>query len=152
VASSGDAIVGKALDGRVLSWNAAAERIFGWKAEEIIGMNVRTLIPTDRLSEEDDIIGAVSRGESYPSFETVRKRKDGTEVHVAVTVSPVLDAAGKVVAASKIARDISGQKSFQERLRLSEERFRLLADNISQLAWIADADGWIFWYNKRWFD
>lgn len=115
-------------------------------------MNVRSLIPTDRLSEEEDIIAVVSRGDNYPSFETVRKRKDGSEVHVAVTVSPVRDAAGNVVAASKIARDISGQRSFQERLRQSEERFRLLADNMSQLAWIANADGWIFWYNKRWFD
>lgn len=135
-----------------MSWNAAAERIFGWTAEEIVGMNVRSLIPVDRLSEEDDIIAAVSRGERVPSFETIRNRKDGSEVHVAVTVSPVRDASGKVVAASKIARDITGQRSFQERLRTSEERFRLLADNISQLAWIADAQGWIFWYNKRWFD
>ena len=87
-----------------------------------------------------------------PSFETVRLRKDGSLVSVAVTVSPVRDAQGRVVAASKIARDMSETISMQNRLALSEARFRLLADNMSQLAWIADREGWIFWYNKRWFD
>ncbi|MCJ2188526.1 PAS domain S-box protein [Novosphingobium beihaiensis] len=152
VESSDDAIVGKALDGRILSWNAAAERIFGWSAEEIIGRNVRTLIPEDRQAEEDAIIASISGGERMPSFETVRQRKDGSLVSVAVTVSPVRDAEGRVVAASQIARDMSESISIQNRLALSEERFRLLADNISQLAWIADSEGSIFWYNKRWFD
>lgn len=152
MASSDDAIVGKSLDGRILSWNAAAERIFGWSADEMVGMNVRRLIPADRLDEEDAIIAAIVRGERYPSFETIRHRKDGSEVHVAVTVSPVLDREGRVIAASKIARDISGKRAAQARLEDSESRFRLLAENISQLAWIAGADGWISWYNKRWFD
>ncbi|MCJ2179543.1 PAS domain S-box protein [Novosphingobium sp. 2580] len=152
VESSDDAIVGKALDGRILSWNAAAERIFGWPADEIIGRNVRTLIPQDRLDEEDAIIARISRGERMPSFETLRQRKDGSLVSVAVTVSPVRDAEGRVVAASKIARDMSESISIKDQLALSEARFRLLADNMSQLAWIADSDGWIFWYNKRWFD
>lgn len=113
---------------------------------------MRTLIPADRQDEEDAIIASISRGERMPSFETVRQRKDGSLVNVAVTVSPVRDAEGRVVAASKIARDMSESISIQNRLALSEERFRLLADNISQLAWIADKHGWIFWYNQRWFD
>ncbi|WP_275042269.1 PAS domain S-box protein [Novosphingobium pentaromativorans] len=152
VESTDDAIVGKSLEGRILSWNHAAERIFGYKAEEIVGRNVRTLIPADRQGEEDRIIAAITRGERIPTFETVRLRKDGSEVHVAVTVSPVHDAGGNVVGASKIAREITERKMMMAQLQESEERFRLLADNISQLAWIADSEGWIFWYNKRWFD
>ena len=87
-----------------------------------------------------------------PAFETVRLRKDGTEVQVSVSVSPVRDETGRVVAASKIARDITAERVVQSRLEQSELRFRLLADNIDQLAWITDETGWIFWYNQRWFD
>ncbi|MED5546944.1 MAG: PAS domain S-box protein [Pseudomonadota bacterium] len=152
VESSDDAIVGKTLDGTILSWNAAAERVFGWPHDEIVGRNIRTLIPEDRQDEEDAIIARIRQGLRMPTFETVRLRKDGSLVDVAVTVSPLLDREGKVVAASKIARDISGQKATQRQLAESEQRFRLLADNMSQLAWIADSEGAIFWYNKRWFD
>ncbi|PEQ13727.1 histidine kinase [Novosphingobium sp. PC22D] len=152
VESTDDAIVGKSLEGVILSWNAAAERIFGYTAEEMTGRNVRSLIPEDRQEEEDRIISTIMRGERVPTFETVRRRKDGSEVQVAITVSPVRDEDGNVVAASKIARDITEQKRIRSRLAESEQRFRLMADNISQLAWIADGDGWIFWYNKRWFD
>ncbi|MBT0668605.1 PAS domain S-box protein [Novosphingobium profundi] len=152
VESSDDAIVGKTLDGEILSWNAAAERVFGWSHDEIVGRNIRTLIPEDRQGEEDAIIAHVAQGLRMATFETIRLRKDGSHVHVAVTVSPVRDAEGRVVAASKIARDISAKRATQQRLEQSEQRFRLLADNISQLAWIADSDGWIFWYNQRWFD
>lgn len=118
----------------------------------MVGRNVRDLIPRDRQSEEDRIVETILRGERVPTFETVRLRKDGSEVFVAVTVSPVRNAEGDVVAASKIARDITGQKEVLERLAESESHFRLLADNISQLAWIADSEGSIFWYNRRWFD
>lgn len=152
VESSDDAIVGKALDGRILSWNAAAARIFGWSAEEIVGRNVRDLIPADRQAEEDAIIATISRGARHPTFETVRQRKDGSLVDVAVTVSPVLDAEGTVIGASKIARDISDDRLFRQRLATSEQRFRLLADNMSQLAWIADPAGRAVWFNKRWYD
>lgn len=110
------------------------------------------IIPEDRLPEEDRIVGAIMRGQRVPTFETIRRRKDGDEVHIAVTVSPIRDDSGQVIAASKVARDITGQKRMLARLRESEERFRLLADNMSQLAWIADPTGAIFWYNKRWFD
>lgn len=144
--------MGKTLDGRILSWNAGAERIFGWSAQEIVGSNIRTLIPQDRQAEEDAIVASVSRGERVPTFETIRQRKDGSQINVAVTVSPVLDDSGRVIAASKIARDITERIGIRKRLEESEERFRLLADNMSQLAWIADRDGWLFWYNKRWFD
>ena len=152
VASSDDAIVGKSLDGTILSWNAAAERIFGYRAEEIIGRSIRTLIPADRQAEEDAIIACVSRGERVPTFETVRLRKDRSTVPIAVTVSPVRDADERIVAASKIARDITEMKRVRAQLEESEERFRLLADNMSQLAWIADQRGSIGWYNRRWFE
>ncbi len=117
-----------------------------------MGRNIRELIPADRQDEEDAIIAHVRQGQRMETFETVRLRKDGSHVHVAVTVSPVRDCAGRVVGASKIARDISAQKATLQRLEQSEQRFRLLADNMSQLAWIADSEGSIFWYNKRWFD
>lgn len=152
VESTDDAIVGKTLDGRILTWNAGAERVFGWTAEEMVGENIRVLIPDDRQGEEDAIIASISCGERVPTFETIRKRKGGGTVAVAVTVSPILDPDGRVIAASKIARDISDSVNIRKQLALSEQRFRLLADNMSQLAWIADSDGWIFWYNKRWFD
>ncbi len=152
VESSSDAIVGKALDGTVLSWNAAAERIFGYSAEEMIGTSIRRLIPEDRLPEEDLILASISAGERVPGFETVRTRRDGTRVHVAVTVSPVHDQNGQVVAASKIARDITEARAIKQALEDTELRFRLMADNISQLAWIAAADGALTWYNRRWYD
>ncbi len=144
--------MGKTLDGRILSWNAAAEQVFGYVAEEIVGRNVRTLIPADRQAEEDRIIASIIRGERVPTFETVRLRKNGQEFDAAITVSPVRDEGGRVIAASKIARDITAQKKMMVRLQESERRFRLLADNMSQLAWIADPSGAIFWYNKRWLD
>ncbi|MFD2578656.1 PAS domain S-box protein [Novosphingobium colocasiae] len=118
----------------------------------MVGRNIRTLIPADRQREEDDIIANIGAKRRVPTFETVRLRKDDSEVHVAVTVSPVLDSGGNVVAASKIARDITDHKRIELQLRDADQRFRLLADNISQLTWITDSTGWIFWYNKRWYD
>lgn len=152
VESSSDAIVGKALDGTVLSWNAGAERVFGYKAEEMIGQSIRRLIPADRQDEENRILASISAGERVGTFETVRRRKDGSDVYVAVTVSPVHDSSGKVVAASKIARDVTETKLIKQALEDSENRFRLMADNISQLAWIAAPDGSRTWYNRRWYD
>jgi PAS domain S-box-containing protein len=152
VQSSHDAIVGKSLDGVVLSWNAAAEEIFGWRAHEMVGQSIRKIIPDSRQAEEDVILASIRAGERVPSFETVRLHKDGREVHVAVTVSPVCDSSGQVIAASKIARDITEARLVQAALDESEMRFRLMADNISQLAWIADPDGALTWYNRRWYD
>ena len=152
IESSNDAIVGKSLDSIVLSWNDAARRIFGWTAEEMIGQSIRVLIPADRQDEEDLILAAVGQGERVPNFETIRLRKDGSEFPISVTVSPVRDASGKIVAASKIARDISAEVEIRERLAESQQRFRLLADNIAQLAWICAPSGAMTWYNQRWYD
>jgi PAS domain S-box-containing protein len=113
IQSSDDAIISKDLNGTILSWNPAAERLFGYTALEIVGKSVRTIIPPDRQSEEDDVLGAVGRGESVDHFETVRLRKDGTRVPVSLTVSPIRTSSGEIVGASKIARDLSRAQTAQ---------------------------------------
>ena len=118
----------------------------------MIGQSIRRIIPADRQAEEDRIIALISTGQAVPTFETVRLHRDGSKVELEITVSPIRDGAGMIVAASTIARDISDHKKVKSQLDESETRFRLMADNISQLAWIADPTGWLFWYNKRWFD
>jgi PAS domain S-box-containing protein len=107
VASSDDAIISKTLDGTVVTWNAAAERLFGYNAAEIIGRSIRLIVPRDRQAEEDHVLSAVSRGETIDHFETVRRRKNGSIVPISLTVSPIRDAAGAIVGASKIARDLT---------------------------------------------
>jgi two-component system CheB/CheR fusion protein len=110
VESSDDAIISKGLDGVIRSWNKGAERIFGHTAKEAVGQHVSLLIPEDRLDEEPGIIERIRRGERIDHYETIRKRKDGTLINVSLTVSPVKNAAGQVVGASKIARDITEKK------------------------------------------
>ena len=110
VDSAEDAIISKDLDGVIQSCNAAAERVFGYGPGELVGRPVRILIPQDRQSEEDDILARLRRGERVEHFETVRVRRDGRLIDVSLTVSPVRDAAGSIIGASKIARDITGQK------------------------------------------
>ena len=116
VESSDDAIVSKDLGGIIRTWNAGAERLFGYSAEEAIGKSITMLIPEERLDEEPHIIGKIARGERVEQYETVRVRKDGSLVEVSLTVSPVKDAAGRVVGASKIARDITAQREAQNRI------------------------------------
>jgi PAS domain S-box-containing protein len=120
VESSSDAIVGKDLEGTVMSWNRGAEEMFGYSSGEIVGRSIRTIIPTDRWTEEDEVLRRLRRGEKVDHFETVRRRKNGTEIHVSLTISPIRSSAGVVVGASKVARDIS------ERKRLDEHRAQLL--------------------------
>ncbi len=152
VQGSTDAIVSKSRSGVVQSWNPAAERMFGYTAEEMVGSSIRRIIPPDRQDEEEDFLSRISRGEEIRSVRTLRMRRDGVVFPVALTISPIRDEAGAVVGASKIARDLSDEQAQLAQLRESEERFHTLADNISQLAWMAHPDGDIFWYNKRWYD
>ncbi len=152
VESSEDAIVAKDTDGIIISWNPAAERIFGYSAEEMVGQSIRRLLPPDRQGEEDEILARIRCGEMVGQFFTKRLHKDGTLIDVSVTVSPVRNADGEIVGASKIARDATHYLNTIWRLEESEKRFQLLANNIAQLAWIAQADGEIVWYNQRWFD
>lgn len=147
-----EAIISKDINGQILSWNKAAERLFGWSAKEIIGDTIRRLVPEDRQHEEDDVLARVRAGELVPRFETLRQRKDGNLIPVALTISPIRDAAGAIVGASKFAHDISDDLKVRSQLEESEARFHSLAENIPQLAWMASKEGWIFWYNQRWFD
>jgi PAS domain S-box-containing protein len=120
VESSDDAIVSKDLDGVILSWNAGAERIFGYTAAEAVGRSITMIIPPDRLDEETEILARLRRGERIEHFETVRQTRDGRHIDISLTVSPVRDAAGRVVAASKVARDVTDRKRAEEALRRSE--------------------------------
>src|SRR5262249_27349676 len=104
------AIVSKTLDGIVQSWNAGAERIFGYRADEAVGRSIMLIIPPDRAHEEEEILRRIRRGERVEHFDTVRIRKDGTEVEVSVTISPVKDAQDRIVGASKIGRDITSRR------------------------------------------
>jgi PAS domain S-box-containing protein len=120
VDSSEDAIVGKDLNGIVTSWNAGAERIFGYSANEMVGASIRELIPPERQSEEDQIFERIRRAERVDHLDTVRVAKGGRLLNVSITVSPIKDSAGNVIGASKIARDITDRKRAEERLRAAK--------------------------------
>jgi PAS domain S-box-containing protein len=130
VDSSDDAIVSKSLDGFVTSWNKSAERLFGYTAEEALGQHVTLIVPADRRHEESTILEQLKRGKRVDHFETVRMHKDGKMLDVSLTISPVKDAAGSVVGASKVARDITERKRTERALNESEERLRTLADGL----------------------
>jgi PAS domain S-box-containing protein len=119
VDSSDDAIVSKDLNGIIRSWNPGAERIFGYSESEVVGRSIRLIIPEDRQGEEDEVLARVARGEHISHFDTVRRRKDGTEIPISLTVSPVRDSEDRVVGASKIARDITDRKAADVAIRSS---------------------------------
>ncbi len=141
VDSSFDAIVSKTLDGIITSWNPAAERIFGYSAREAIGQSIAMLLPAERLPEEDAILARLRRGERIENLETVRVRKDGRHIEVAVTSSPVRDESGRIVGASKIVRDTTERNAAARALARSEERFRAVFDAAFELFWLLRADG-----------
>ena len=120
VENSDDAIISKNLQSIVQTWNRGAERIFGYSSDEMIGKSITTLIPEHLLSEEDDIIAKLKRGERIEHFETIRRRKDGQLINISLTVSPVYDDKGTLVGGSKICRDITNQvKTNRERSMLA---------------------------------
>jgi two-component system, chemotaxis family, CheB/CheR fusion protein len=124
VESSDDAIISKNLDGRILSWNAGANRIFGYRAEEVVGKSITIIIPKELHGEEAQILEKIRRGESVDHFDTVRLTKDGRRIPISLTVSPVRDSRGIVVGASKIARDISERKLMEQLLVERDEALR----------------------------
>lgn len=126
IESSADAIVSKTLDGMITSWNNSAERVFGYAEHEVLGKHISIIIPEDRLAEETQIISKVSNSERVEHFETMRRTKSGIEIPLSLTVSPILNKQGKVIGASKIARDISRQKIAEERLQNYAEHMEIL--------------------------
>ena len=140
VESSGDAIIGKDLNGIITSWNKGAEEIFGYEASEMMGASIMRLIPTDRQDEEDKIKEKVRHGEDVESFETLRQTKDGRLIDVSVTASPIKDATGQVIGVSKVARDITERKQAEGLLRASEERYRSLFEANPLPMWIYDLE------------
>ena len=134
VESSDDAIVSKDLNGIITTWNSGAERLFGYTAEEIVGKAVTILIPSDRQDEEPAILERIRRGERIDHYETVRRRKDGLLIEISLTVSPVKDAQGKVVGASKIARDITERRRAQEQQGLVFREMNHRVKNLFTLA------------------
>jgi two-component system sensor kinase FixL len=127
VASSDDAIVGKTLDGIIQSWNGAAERMFGYTAGEAIGRHISLIIPPDRIEEEAQIIAHIKKGERVDHFETVRRAKDGRLIDIAVTVSPIRTADGRIIGASKTARDVTEHKRLTAELLRSNEELEKFA-------------------------
>lgn len=132
VGSSDDAIVSKRLDGTINSWNKAAERMFGYTAEEAVGQHITLIIPPDRRDEETQILQRLRRGERIDHFETLRRRKDGTLLDISLTISPVKDGSGKTIGASKVARDVTERKRTERALRESEVQLRTLADELEK--------------------
>lgn len=135
VQSSHDAIVAKDLNGIVTDWNKSAERIFGFSAREIIGKSILTVIPRDRQNEETEILRKIRRGESIEHYKTVRQRKDGSLIDVSLTISPVKDHKGNIVGVSKIARDITADKSIERRLAEQAHLLDLSNDAILVRDW-----------------
>lgn len=141
--SSNDAIVGKDLDGIVTAWNRAAEALFGYTAEQIIGRPITIIVPPDRIEEENSILERVRRGERMVHFETLRQRKDGRPVPVSLTISPVCDADGTVIGVSKIARDLSEIERVNQQLRRREALLRSILDTVPDALVVIDEYGLI---------
>lgn len=138
VESTDDAVIGKTLDGTILSWNHGAERLYGYAAEEVIGRPVSILIPPGRSEELPRILEQIARGERIDRYETERLKKDGQMVLVSLTISQIKDSAGKTIAASVIARDITKRRRAEEGLRRREEQLRLALEAANMGAWDYD--------------
>jgi PAS domain S-box-containing protein len=138
--SSDDAIISKTLDGFIVTWNAAAERLLGYTAAEVVGRPIAVVIPPERSEEEPRILQQLQRGERVDHFETVRLAKDGSRIDVSLTISTVKDAEGKIIGASKIMRDIRDRKRSEQALKQSEVRYRRLFESARDGMLILDAD------------
>jgi len=143
VASSDDAIVGETLEGIITDWNRGAEKIFGYGPEEVLGKSVEILVPEDHAGETERILERVREGRKVDHFETQRKRKDGTVIDVSVTVSPVWDTSGRLVGASKVARDVSGAKLAERALAEREAHLQSVLDTVPDAMIVIDTKGLI---------
>ena len=140
VDSCDDAIISKDLNGIITSWNRGAERLFGYTAEEAIGRSILMLIPPDRQDEEPRILAQLRRGERIDHYETIRLRKDGTPLNVSLTISPVKDASGRVVGASKVARDITERVQHRQAIEQANAALKRANDDLQQFAYSASHD------------
>ncbi len=147
VASSDEAIVGMNLDGTITSWNRGAQKVFGYSAEEIMGETIAILFPPDRLNEFSDILEKITLGESIQNDETIRIKKNGDLIHVSLTISPIKDAAGKVVGVSSINRDITARKRMEQALRESEARKGAILESSLDSIITIDHEGKILEFN-----
>ena len=143
VESSNDAIISKSLDGIIQSWNAGAERVFGFAAEEAVGQHISLVIPPERIGEEDRIIASLKAGQRVEHFETVRRRSDGRHIHVSLTISPIRDDSGNVVGASKIVRDITDRKLVEA----ERQKFVTLVESSTDFIGMCDLNGIPFFVN-----
>ena len=149
VTGSDDAIVSKDVEGRITSWNGGAERLFGYTAEEAVGQHISMLLPEERLDEGPEILARIRAGEHVDTYETVRRRKDGTDVEITLTVSPLTDSDGRVVGASKIARAFTQERKAERQLREAEAYYRRLTDLLPIGIYTCDARGAITYYNQQ---
>ena len=148
VEASDDAIIGKSIDGTIISWNKGAENIYGYKAEEILGQPISVLMPSDHPNEFPEIMTRLQRGEHIEKYETKRIHKHGHPIDVSVTISPVKRRDGKIVGAYVVAGDITLQKQADEALRLSEERFRVAVNNAPVVVFSQDLQLRYTWINS----
>jgi two-component system CheB/CheR fusion protein len=137
VNSSDDAIIGKDVTGVITSWNKGAERLFGYTAQEAIGQSITMLIPPGRQHEEPEILERLKRAESVDNFETVRLHKNGSSVEISLTISPIKDATGRVVGASKVARDITERKRAQDALSRAHAELQAHAEELTRFNSVA---------------
>ena len=149
VDSSDDAIISKTLDGKIVTWNAGAARLFGYTAEEAVGRPITMLIPHDRRYEEERILDRIRHGQAVTPYETTRQRKDGTLFDVFLSVSPIIDETGRIVGASKIARDITARKRAEQDVRRSREALNGLIDRAPFGIYIVDSELKIAQMNAR---
>ncbi len=148
VESSDDAIIGKGLDGTIVSWSPGATRIYGYTPEEVIGKSISLLVPPDHSDEVMRFLEKIRRGERVDHFETVRMRKNGTRLDVSLTISPIKDASGQITGASTIARDITERKEAWEALRQSQERYGDLVEHSEALIFTHDLEGTLLSVNR----
>jgi len=152
VESSDDAIISLDLDGRILSWNVGAQRIYGYTEAEALGQPISLIVPAEQPEEERGFLRRLRAGERIEHYETIRLTKEGRRIDVSLMISPLRDWTGKIVGASKIARDITLRKRAEAALRESEERFRLVANTAPVMIWMSGLDKLCTYFNQPWLE